>query len=82
MRRSAPPLRLFASAAALVLAAAEPAAQEGARAGCEPKRQSCVAACRAQHFSIDPKRGACIANCAAEANRCVREQAAQPATRD
>ncbi len=70
MRHPAGLLRLLASAV-LVLAAAEPA-DKAAQAACEPKRRSCVAECRAQHFNMDPKRNACIANCVAEANRCTR----------
>jgi hypothetical protein len=73
MRRSAELLRLFAFAT-LIPVAAEPA-REAAQTRCEPKRQSCIAECRAQYFNIDPKRGTCIASCIAEANRCMREQA-------
>lgn len=73
MRHSTPLLRLFASAI-LVLVAAEPT-DKAAGTECEPKRRSCTAECRAQHFSIDPKRNACIAKCVAEANKCMREQA-------
>lgn len=77
----APTLRLFTAAAVLAQVAAEPS-REAAQAACEPKRQSCIAECRAQYFNVDPKRGACIANCAADANRCMRERAAQPGARD
>src|SRR5215218_2177945 len=75
MRHSAGLLRLFASAT-LALVAAGPA-QTAAQTGCEAKRRSCVAECRAQYFTVDPKRDACIAKCEAEANRCMREQAVQ-----
>ena len=75
MRHSAALLRLFASAS-LALVAAEPT-HVAAQTGCEAKRRSCIAECRAQYFAVDPKRDACIANCVAEANRCMREQAAQ-----
>lgn len=75
MRHSAALLQLSASAT-LALDAAEPT-YTAAQAVCEAKRLSCVAECRARHFAIDPKRDACIANCMAEANRCMREQAAQ-----
>ena len=73
MRHSAGLLRLFA-AATLALVAAEPT-YAAAQTGCEAKRRSCIAECRAQHFAVDPKRNACIASCVAEANRCMREQA-------
>lgn len=73
MRHPAGPLRLFASVT-LALAAAG-LTHETAQTGCETKRQSCIAECRAQYFAVDPKRNACVANCAAEANRCMREQA-------
>ena len=72
MRHSAGLLRLFASAT-LVLVAAEPA-HGAAQTGCETKRRSCIAECRAQYFAVDPKRDACIANCVAEADRFRREQ--------
>jgi hypothetical protein len=72
MRHSAGLLRLFTSAI-LALVAAEPT-HTAAQTGCEAKRRSCIAECRARHFSIDPKRDACIANCMAQANRCMREQ--------
>lgn len=75
MRHSAGLLRLFVSAS-LALVTAEPL-HKAAQTGCEPKRRSCIAECRAQYFTIDPKRETCIANCVAEANRCMREQAAQ-----
>ncbi len=75
MRHPVGLLRLFA-AAALALTAAGPT-HALAQTGCEPKRQSCIAECRAQYFSVDPKRNACIANCVAEANRCMREKAAR-----
>ena len=75
MRHSAGLLRLVASAA-LALVAVEPT-HALAQTGCEPKRQSCIAECRAQYFTVDPKRNACIANCVAEANRCMREKAAR-----
>jgi hypothetical protein len=75
MRHSAGLLRLFASAT-LALVAAEPT-RTAAQTGCETKRRSCIAECRAQYFTVDPKRDACVANCVAEANRCMREQAAQ-----
>ena len=73
MRHSAGLLRLFASAT-LALVAAD-LAHEAAQTGCETKRRSCIAECRAQYFAVDPKRNACIANCVAEADRCMREQA-------
>jgi hypothetical protein len=73
MRHSAGPVRLFASVI-LALVAAD-LAQEAAQTGCETKRQSCIAECRAQYFAVDPKRNACVASCVAEANRCMREQA-------
>lgn len=72
-RHSAGLLRLFA-AAAFTLVALEPG-HEVAQAGCELRRQSCIAECRARYFTIDPKRDACIANCVAEATKCIREQA-------
>src|SRR4051794_5478277 len=75
MRHSAGLLRLFASAT-LAMGVALPA-QTAAQTGCEAKRRSCVAECRAQYFTVDPKRNACIAKCEAEASRCVREQAAR-----
>jgi hypothetical protein len=68
-------LQFFASAS-LALIAAEPT-HTVVQTGCEAKRQSCIAECRAQYFTIDPKRNACIANCIAEANKCIREQAVQ-----
>ncbi len=67
-------LRLFVSAI-LALSMAGPT-HAAAQTGCEAKRRSCIAECRAQYFTVDPKRNACIANCVAEANRCIREQAA------
>jgi hypothetical protein len=73
MSHSAALLRLFASAS-LALVAAEPT-RTAAQTGCEAKRRSCVAECRAQYFTVDPKRDACMANCVAEANRCLREEA-------
>jgi hypothetical protein len=73
MRRSACLFWLLA-AATLAPATAQPARQAVAEAECEPKRQSCVAECRAQYFTIDPKRTGCAANCAAVAARCTREQ--------
>ncbi len=75
MRYAAGLLRLFASAT-LALVAAD-LTHEAAQTGCETKRRSCIAECRAQYFTIDPKRNVCIANCVAEANRCLREQAVQ-----
>ena len=74
MRRRADPMRLLA-AAALALVAAGPA-RTAAQTGCEAKRRSCVAECRARHFAVDPRRDACIASCMAEASRCMREQGA------
>ncbi len=74
MRHSAGLLRLFVSASLALVTAALP--YKAVQTGCETKRRSCIAECRAQYFNIDPKRGACIANCVAEANRCMREQAA------
>ncbi len=79
MRHSAGLMRLFASAT-LALAAAEPT-HVAAQTGCEAKRRSCIAECRAQYFAVDPKRNACIANCVAEADRCTREQARAGASR-
>ena len=77
MRRSMPSVWLFASAA-LALIAAEPThTLAQTQTECEPKRRSCIAECRAQYFTVDPKRGMCIANCEAEANKCVRKEAAQ-----
>ncbi len=73
MRHTAKLLWLFASAT-LALVAAD-LTHEAAQAGCETKRRSCIAECRAQYFAVDPKRNACIANCVAEADRCMREQA-------
>ena len=73
MRYAAGLLRLFASAT-LALVAAD-LTHEAAQTGCETKRRSCIAECRAQYFVIDPKRNACIADCVAEADRCRREQA-------
>jgi hypothetical protein len=73
MRHPACVLGLVASAT-LALVAVD-LAREVAQTGCETKRRSCIAECRAQYFAIDPKRDACIANCVAEANRCRREQA-------
>ena len=74
MRRPADLLRLFGSVAFALLAAAGPT-HALAQAGCEPRRRSCVAQCRAQYFTLDPKRDACVAKCAAEADKCAREQA-------
>ncbi len=68
-------LRLLVSAI-LALSMAGPT-HAAAQTGCEAKRRSCIAECRAQYFTVDPKRNACIANCVAEANRCIREQAVQ-----
>jgi len=73
MHHSAGLLRLFASAT-LALVAAD-LTHEAAQTGCETKRRSCIAECRAQYFTVDPKRNACIASCVAEADRCMREQA-------
>jgi hypothetical protein len=73
MRHYAGLLRLFATATLALMAA--DLAYEAAQTGCETKRRSCIAECRAQHFNVDPKRNACIANCESEANRCRREQA-------
>jgi hypothetical protein len=73
MRHPACVLGLVASAT-LALVAVD-LAREVAQTGCETKRRSCIAECRAQHFAIDPKRSACIASCVAEADRCRREQA-------
>ena len=75
MRHFVDSLRLFVSAI-LALSMAGPT-HAAAQTGCEAKRRSCVAECRAQYFTVDPKRNACIANCVAEANRCIREQAVQ-----
>ena len=72
MRRSAALLPLLASAT-LALVAAEPTI-ETAQTGCEAKRRSCIAECRAQHFNVDPKRSGCVANCETKAKRCMREQ--------
>jgi hypothetical protein len=63
----------------LVIAAAQaqPARQVTPAVECEPKRQSCVAECRAQYFAIDPRRTDCTVNCAAVAARCTREQSGE-----
>jgi tellurite resistance protein len=74
MRRSAGLPRLFASALLAVIAAG--ADHAVAQSGCEARRRSCIAECRAQHFTVDAKRDACVASCVAEANRCMRERAA------
>lgn len=61
--------------ATLTWVAAQPLLQGAvAEAECEPKRQSCVAECRAQYFTVDPKRAGCAANCAAKAARCDSER--------
>jgi hypothetical protein len=73
MRHSACIWRLFAAATLALVAVDLP--HEFAQTGCETKRRSCIAECRAQHFAVDPKRNACIASCVAEADRCRREQA-------
>jgi len=41
-------------------------------AACEPRRDSCIAECRARLFSIDPKRGSCIDDCSTKADRCTQ----------
>jgi len=57
--------------ATLAPAAAQPRPHGAAEeTECEPKRQSCVAGCRAQYFTIDPKRAGCTATCEAVAARC------------
>lgn len=77
MRRFKPWLWLLAFAALASVAAEPTGALAQAQTECEAKRRSCIAECRAQYFSVDPKRDACIAACVAEANRCVRKEAAQ-----
>ena len=41
-------------------------------AGCEAKRDACVAECRARLFSVDPRRADCIAACLDTATQCIR----------
>jgi hypothetical protein len=41
-------------------------------AGCDDKRASCVAECRARIFSIDPRRAECVTDCSNKAGQCSR----------
>lgn len=77
MHRFKPRLWLLAFATLASVAAEPTHTLAQAQTECESKRRSCIAECRAQYFSIDPKRDACIAACVAEANKCVRKEAAQ-----
>ena len=52
-----------------------------AATGCEARRDSCIAECRARLFSIDPKRNACVAGCSTSATQCARTAEATCRTR-
>jgi hypothetical protein len=57
------------------LATAQPASGCAAcvsAAGCDTKRDNCVAECRARLFTIDPRRADCITKCSNEAALCSR----------
>jgi hypothetical protein len=56
-------------------AAAQPASGCAAcvsAAGCDTKRDNCVAECRARLFTIDPRRADCMTECSNLAAQCSR----------
>jgi hypothetical protein len=40
--------------------------------GCESKRETCIAECRARLFAIDPKRSECLVGCDRKVIQCAQ----------